>query len=156
MTMADRVAVMNGGRVLQVASPVELYDRPLDGFVAAFIGTMNFLPGDAADGGIEVDRLGLLAAPDAGLPPGSEAQLAIRPEAARILEPGESPASDDVVVEAVVEGVAFVGSQVHTHLVLAASGHAFVVTANRRRRIIDVGERVRVAWPSSAGRVLAP
>lgn len=153
--MADRVAVMNRGKVLQVASPVELYDRPADGFVAAFIGTMNFLPGVAADGGIDVDDHGVVAVPDAGLPRGATAQLAVRPEAARILDPQESAAGDDVVVEAFVEGVAFVGSQVHTHLVLEGSGRAFVVTASRRRRITDVGERVRIAWPSSAGRMLA-
>ena len=45
LTMADRVAVLNHGRVLQVGTPVELYDRPVNQFVAAFIGRTNFLRG---------------------------------------------------------------------------------------------------------------
>jgi multiple sugar transport system ATP-binding protein len=52
MTMADRIVVMNGGRVEQVGSPLEVYDRPQNLFVAGFIGSpaMNVIPGRIADG----------------------------------------------------------------------------------------------------------
>ena len=54
LTMSDRVAVMNGGRLAQLGSPRDLYDRPADAFVADFIGEMNLLPGtvQAVSGGI--------------------------------------------------------------------------------------------------------
>ena len=50
MTMADKIVVMNDGRIEQIGTPLELYDRPANLFVAGFIGSpaMNFLPGDAA------------------------------------------------------------------------------------------------------------
>src|SRR5689334_15013026 len=45
LTMSDQVAVMDGGRLVQLGSPRTLYDRPVDAFVADFIGEMNLLPG---------------------------------------------------------------------------------------------------------------
>jgi len=56
MTMGDRVAVMNFGELQQVDSPLALYDRPVNRFVAGFIGSpaMNFLEGDTTDGGLRV------------------------------------------------------------------------------------------------------
>ena len=52
MSMADRIAVMNVGRIEQLASPAELYERPATRFVADFIGSTNLLDGTVADGGI--------------------------------------------------------------------------------------------------------
>ncbi|ROU00165.1 ABC transporter ATP-binding protein [Histidinibacterium lentulum] len=87
MTMADRIVVMNGGRVVQVGSPLELYDRPSDIFVAGFIGSpsMNFVParieGDAAvveNGGPGARfPLGAMAS---RLPGAVKVTLGIRPE----------------------------------------------------------------------------
>jgi len=55
MTMADKIVVMNAGNIEQVGAPLELYDRPANRFVAAFIGSpaMNLIPGVARDGGVE-------------------------------------------------------------------------------------------------------
>ncbi len=57
MTMADKIVVMNGGRVEQIGSPLELYDRPANQFVAGFIGSpaMNFLPGTVEPGGFRAE-----------------------------------------------------------------------------------------------------
>ena len=60
MTMADRIAVLDHGRVLQVATPRELYHQPVDHFVAAFIGKMNFLAGDVSGDTIATAGLGAL------------------------------------------------------------------------------------------------
>ena len=62
LVMADRVAVMNKGRVEQLATPHALYETPRNRFVAGFIGAMNFIPGRAVSNGIEVAGNGLLAA----------------------------------------------------------------------------------------------
>ena len=57
MTMADKIVVMHGGRVEQIGSPLELYDRPANQFVAGFIGSpaMNFLPGTIEAGGFRAE-----------------------------------------------------------------------------------------------------
>ena len=154
MTMADRIAVMNAGHVLQVASPQELYDRPVDRFVAAFIGRMNFLEGTVVPGAVLVERHGPLRAPVDGLKEGVAASLAVRPESARVLRSPEDASPQDVTVSAVVEGVAFVGSQVHTHLVLEVSGTPFAIVDSGRVSMASPGETVTVAWAPDAARVL--
>jgi multiple sugar transport system ATP-binding protein len=92
MTLADRVCVMHQGRIEQIAPPIELYERPANTFVGAFIGTpaMNFLDARveaAADGGAPALRLadgtalGLGARPvPPGLAPGAGVVLGVRPE----------------------------------------------------------------------------
>jgi multiple sugar transport system ATP-binding protein len=54
MSMGDKIAVMNAGRIMQVATPAEVYSNPRDTFVAGFVGspTMNLLPGEARDSGL--------------------------------------------------------------------------------------------------------
>jgi multiple sugar transport system ATP-binding protein len=88
MTMADKIVVLNGGRVEQVGPPLELYNAPANRFVAGFIGSprMNFLPGRvraAGPDGATVDLEGLgavVVGPRAGLQAGDEVTLGIRPE----------------------------------------------------------------------------
>ena len=86
LTMSDRVAVMNGGRLVQLGPPRDLYDRPADAFVADFIGEMNLLPGavEAVQDGICTVRTaaGAVQATSAtpGPAPGARVRLAIRPE----------------------------------------------------------------------------
>ena len=86
LTMSDRVAVMNGGRLVQLGPPRDLYDRPADAFVADFIGEMNLLPGtveSVRDGACLVrtpagNTAAMLA--EAGMKPGTSVHVAIRPE----------------------------------------------------------------------------
>lgn len=153
LTMADRVAVLNAGRVLQVGTPVELYDRPANHFVAAFIGKMNFLRGVVGSEGIDVHPYGLIRTRPSDLGDGSEAYLGIRPEAARLLGPGEASAPEDVTLPALVEAVAFVGSLVHTHVRLDGNA-AFVVTSDKRHRLPTPGETWRVTWSLDDARIL--
>jgi iron(III) transport system ATP-binding protein len=81
---ADRMAVLNEGRVLQVGAPAELYDRPADRFVAGFLGTANLIDGVVENGGF---RAGALAFPITEAPPG-RATLALRPQAIAIRRDG--------------------------------------------------------------------
>jgi ABC-type Fe3+/spermidine/putrescine transport system ATPase subunit len=154
LTMADRVAVMHAGRVLQVGTPVALYDGPVDHFVAAFIGKMNFLHGVIVEGGVDVAPHGLIRTTPAGLTERTAAYVGIRPEAAHLLWPNEAPGAQEVVIGGVVEAVAFVGSQVHTHLRLDGSDVPFVVTSAKRERLPAVGDPMRVAWSIDDARVL--
>jgi len=94
MTMADRIVVMQAGRVEQEGPPLELYDRPANRFVAGFLGSpaMSFVPGRLARDG---DRLSVvtdsgivLPAPASGAEPGRAVELGIRPEDFRIAPGG--------------------------------------------------------------------
>jgi multiple sugar transport system ATP-binding protein len=90
MTLADRIAVLDRGEVLQIASPREIYERPATRFVAGFIGAprMNLLPCAVADRRL---RCGPLALPLPALPElPAELEVGVRPEHVRIL-PGDEP-----------------------------------------------------------------
>jgi spermidine/putrescine transport system ATP-binding protein len=81
LSISDRIAVMNGGRIEQIASPADLYDRPATRFVAGFIGTMNLLTGRATgDGQVEVSGLCLPVAGAEALAAGTPVTLGLRPE----------------------------------------------------------------------------
>ena len=94
LSMADRCAVLRAGRVEQVGSPRELYERPANRFVADFLGAANLLPGTLQNGA-PGEALVRTASGDwrgrtapAGLTPGDAAAVSIRPEAIRRSAPG--------------------------------------------------------------------
>lgn len=91
LSMADRIAVLDQGRVQQVASPLELYRRPANRFVAEFVGSSNVLTGVPTVGGIKVEDLGELpGTPVAGAAAGEAeiAHLVVRPEDVRLVDAG--------------------------------------------------------------------
>jgi putative spermidine/putrescine transport system ATP-binding protein len=86
MTMSDRVAVFNEGRIEQVAAPLEVYGRPRTRFVAGFVGDNNVLAGRIADAErerIEAEGLGTVVAAEPVGPAGQSVWLSIRPESIR-------------------------------------------------------------------------
>jgi spermidine/putrescine transport system ATP-binding protein len=99
LTMADRIAVMNAGRVLQVGTPAEIYDRPRTRFVAEFIGENNLLDGILRSTGdglahVEVPTIGVLSGEIAApIPAVDGATLAVRPERI-VVQTGTEPAPD--------------------------------------------------------------
>ncbi|MFJ4197451.1 ABC transporter ATP-binding protein [Pseudomonas sp. NPDC089534] len=106
LTLSDRIAVMSAGKILQIGTPTDIYERPQHRFVAQFIGDINFLPGRLKRG----ERNENLFVPD-GLPveipcppqgvDGSSVQLAFRPERSRLVAPHE-PHHLGGVIEAVL------------------------------------------------------
>jgi len=84
MTMADTVAVMNGGRVEQLGSPADLYENPRTTFVANFLGTSNLIEAEVATrgGGEVVLKVtdGRIALPEARCPAGGKVLIGVRPE----------------------------------------------------------------------------
>ena len=85
LRMGDRIALMSGGRLIQVGTPQAIYTRPKDLFVARFFSDLNEVPGTVRNGMAETP-VGLFAAQ--GLPEGSAAIVAIRPQALRIRNGG--------------------------------------------------------------------
>lgn len=116
MTMSDRVAVMMGGRLMQVAPPQVIYDDPQDLAVATFIGTpeINTLPGRVEQGG----RLAVLGEPwpvNVAAPAGSTVTVAIRPEAL-----ATGAAADSITLTGTVGHVEMLGAETLVHLRLPA------------------------------------
>jgi multiple sugar transport system ATP-binding protein len=142
MTMADKIVVMNAGRVEQVGRPLDLYDRPANLFVAQFIGSpaMNILPATV----VAARRLRLadgseIAAPQgAELTPGQEVCYGLRPEDVRL---GDG-------LEGRVVDVEPTGAE--TYLVIDVAG-VEVTAAAKERPSVQPNDRVRVALESQQG-----
>jgi putative spermidine/putrescine transport system ATP-binding protein len=90
MSMCDRIAVMNRGRLEQVGSPREVYERPVNEFVADFVGTANLLPGSVSGG--ELD-LGFATVPVATDGADGDVTVVARPETFQAVEDGDVRAS---------------------------------------------------------------
>jgi spermidine/putrescine transport system ATP-binding protein len=111
LAMSDRIAVMNRGRVLQVGRPKEIYNAPVDRFVADFIGESNILQGQlagpAGTDGYRVDIAGtvITAYSSAPIPDAGPVQVLVRPEHVDVLD-----AAAPEVIPAVIEGEVFVGT----------------------------------------------
>jgi spermidine/putrescine transport system ATP-binding protein len=143
LTMSDRIAIMNQGKVLQVGSPTEIYERPNCRFVADFIGESNFLEGKVIATNSEYATI---ETPDGirlrGLQPrllanGSAATLSIRPEKARLqapCEPGELPSENALLVT--VERVNYIGSDTRI-IVRLSDERTFDVWEQNSRSTLD-------------------
>ncbi|SEP94557.1 putative spermidine/putrescine transport system ATP-binding protein [Faunimonas pinastri] len=128
LSMADRVAVMNGGRILQVGAPSEIYDRPESRFVAEFLGTSNIFEGEVSE-----DGAGLKLPPGAApisVPlavrhrPGETLTLSVRPERMALGPEAESLAAR---FEARVTGAIFRGTYAAYQLHAPALGRDLFV-----------------------------
>lgn len=118
LSTADRVAIINAGRIIQCGTPQEVYSRPETAWVAGFVGTCSLLRG-TSDGTTVTSLLGQTPAPPS-LPTG-EVLVVVRPEQVRVLGPGQPG------VDAVVEAVEYSGHS--TRYVLRAEATAEEITA---------------------------
>jgi len=111
MTMSDRIAVFRSGRIEQVGSPLEVYNRPVNRFVGEFIGDSNFFAGHvdpARPGWVELDGIGPVRVAGADLPAGA-VDLMIRPER---LRPRAVGSSDDNAFDMTVDDVINYGDSI--------------------------------------------
>jgi putative spermidine/putrescine transport system ATP-binding protein len=112
MTMSDRVAVFNSGRIEQLGSPLEVYNRPVSRFVAEFIGDSNILPGTidpARPDVIDLAGIGPMRVAGTAIPTG-EVDLMIRPERLRLRHNGT--AADANQLEMTVDDIINYGDSV--------------------------------------------
>ncbi|MGQ7790950.1 ABC transporter ATP-binding protein [Faunimonas sp. B44] len=164
MTVADRIAVMNQGRIVQIATPAEIYEAPRTRYVADFIGSVNIFGGTVegrAEGAVTLageDGMRLrVANADAGQEAGRSAWVAVRPEKIRIAH--EPPAERERnAVEGEVWDIAYLGDM-SIYNVRLASGkivRASLLNAARSvERPITWEDRVWLSWADDAGVVLA-
>ena len=157
LTMSDRIAVMNGGVVEQVAGPKELYEHPATAFVAGFIGTSNLVEVrvDRVDGGYAAMDLGdgerIVAPARPGVAAGAALQVTVRPEKIRLDDDREADGGGDgsTRVSGTVAEVVYLGSMTQ-YIVDLRTGERLVV--HRLNDQVDAreyaaGERVVLRWP---------
>jgi len=135
LTMSDRVAVFNEGRIEQLATPVELYENPTSTFVAGFVGTSNLIEGPAAEK--------LL---------GEAGTFVVRPEKLLMHAEGQAPAADAAICAApgLVREVVYLGASTHS-LVELDAGPTLTVSHQNSDRSIDAAlerrqQRVVLSW----------
>jgi spermidine/putrescine transport system ATP-binding protein len=117
MSLSDRIAVMDSGRIEQVGSPAEIYETPRTSFVAAFIGDTNFLEGEVT-GLVDseycqvriADIPGVVCYNDKSMKPGNPVYLSIRPEKLHISRDRPEPTRLQNILPAVVEDMIYLGS----------------------------------------------
>ncbi|SHH47297.1 ABC transporter ATP-binding protein [Marivita hallyeonensis] len=161
MTVASRVAVMDEGRIVQVATPDQIYEAPNSVYVADFIGDVNIISGRAKTQGDKVAVLWAEAQPDIlgttskSFSDGQEIHFAIRPEKVGI-SPDE-PADAQNKIQGKVLDIAYLGN-ISTYHVELPTGHIIKAqTANTRRiarRQITWEDPVWLSWTDTAGVLL--
>jgi putative spermidine/putrescine transport system ATP-binding protein len=130
LTMSDRIAVFSDGRIEQIGSPGEIYERPANEFVAGFVGTSNIIERDGR-------------------------RYLVRPEKIRLLDDDES---DPAAVKGVIREVAYLGS-VTRYMVESEAGDSLVVLkqnfdVSAAEALAERGRSVRIAWQQADASVL--
>ncbi len=163
MTVASRVAVMDEGRVIQVATPAEIYEAPNSVYVADFIGDVNIIEASTKAIGQDQYHLNwiegqppLTATSAAPFSEGQQAHLAIRPEKIRIST--ERPEDAPNALQGKVLDIAYLGNLSTYHVELPGGQVIKAQTANTRRiarRDITWEDPVWISWSATAGVLLA-
>jgi putrescine transport system ATP-binding protein len=164
MVMADRIGVMNAGRLVQVGRPREVYEQPLSLWLAGFVGDVNVLTGRVVSSGLGHtvidDRAGgkLLIAQSTDAKPGDEIRIALRPEKLQIGTEAGKVGGENIYPGVVIEA-AYLGDKSLYKVRLDNGIELRIAAANRARmleRPIGSDDRVWVSWPAEAAMVLQP
>ena len=159
LTMSDRIAVMSDGRLQQIGAPEDIYERPLNHFVADFIGETNFL--DATVEGMEGTKAAcvlpggarIVAEALEGCRQGDRVSLSVRPEKVRLAPPGDGPA----VLEGSIERPIYLGTDTHYRVRVDESFAMLVRVQNAHggAHAVQVGDRVALEFDPGAIVMLA-
>jgi putative spermidine/putrescine transport system ATP-binding protein len=125
LTMSDRIAVFNDGRIEQIGPPAEVYEHPESEFIAGFVGVSNVIERDGR-------------------------RYTVRPEKIDVLDDGQSPRSGSHVEEGVVRDVQYVGPVTRYHVTLDRGGELQALAQNLEESsgevLATMGRRVRLQW----------
>jgi spermidine/putrescine transport system ATP-binding protein len=154
LTMSDRIAVMNRGRIEQVGDPEQVYDKPATSFVAGFIGVSNLMPGvvrsSGANGEVQLDSGVTVNADVNGLPVGERCNAVVRPEKLGITPEGEKVDGKLPSVEGLVESSLYLGTSTQMLVRLPDDVVMTVLCPNtdeeERRRLPGGGAKVKLSW----------
>jgi putative spermidine/putrescine transport system ATP-binding protein len=141
LTMSDRIAVFNQGKVEQIGSPAEIYEHPATPFVAGFVGVSNLVSGPVAE------RI-----------TGSPKTFSIRPEKIHMADQQEQPGADMLCADGRVRDVVYLGLYTRFLVELEGGGDLVVVEQNLKSTSMDVmtarGHNVRLLWQKEHVRYL--
>ena len=133
LTMSDRLAVFNLGRIEQIGSPAEVYEHPATPFVAGFVGTSNLLRGDVAQTVL-----------------GQSGTFTIRPEKIHLADPDVAVAADEASAPGIIRTVVYLGPDTRYHVTLDAGSELVVTEQNLQSSSMEAlaaqGRSVRLVW----------
>jgi putative spermidine/putrescine transport system ATP-binding protein len=133
LTMSDRLAVFNRGKIEQIGAPAEVYERPATAFVAGFVGTSNLLRGPVAEAVL-----------------GQTGTFTVRPEKIRLGEPADATGPDEISALGTIRSVVYLGPDTRYVVGLDAGSDLVVTQQNLRTSSVDAlalaGRPVRLIW----------
>ncbi len=133
LAMSDRIAIFSRGRIEQIGTPADVYERPATAFVAGFVGISNVLEGRVAQ---ELS--------------GGPGTFTVRPEKIHLEEPGAAVPPGSVAVDGQVRDVVYLGSDTRYHVALDAGGELEVIKQNVTTSSMEAlalkGRQVRLVW----------
>lgn len=152
MSMGDRIAVFNAGKIVQLDTPQAIYRRPVNSFVADFIGETNLLSGNADSTGVTLEsgrlnRDSAALAQDIALPTSGPVTITVRPEDLVVVEAGG-------FIEGNVRDVIFTGDSIRLHLTVGSS-EVVAALASHGVRIPERGSRVLLDAVAGSARTVS-
>ena len=133
LTMSDRLAVFNRGRIEQLGTPADVYERPATRFVAGFVGTSNLLTGDSARAIV-----------------GMAGTFTVRPEKIHLADPAATPGPDEASATGTIREVVYLGPDTRYIVALDAGGELVVTQQNLATSSMEAlaakGRVVRLTW----------
>jgi len=133
LTMSDRLAVFNRGRIEQLGTPADVYERPATRFVAGFVGTSNLLTGESARAIV-----------------GTAGTFTVRPEKIHFADPAATPGPDEASATGTIREVVYLGPDTRYIVALDAGGELVVTQQNLATSSMEAleakGRAVRLTW----------
>ena len=156
--MSNRIAVFNDGKVQQLSSPDELYEKPVNSFVAEFIGENNTFVGEVSDisGGkckVKIANTDILANPISVKSKGEKTKISLRPERA-LINPSDQM---DNIHSGKIEEVIYHGDHTRVRINLLGNNQFILKVPNSSANLdIKLGKDIKIGWNSEDARALDP
>lgn len=158
LTMSDRIAVMNAGKILQIGTPRQIYNQPVERFVASFIGRSNFLSAEVISAAGQHARLKLssgkevgVTIPD-GMVPDGNVTVVVRPEYAQICSESDNAGE----LQGILENIVYLGTDTQYHIRLPDES-TFVTRSQNQCKVVEAfsaGQSVSVVFKPESIQVL--
>lgn len=151
LTMSDRIAIMNGGKIEQCAGPEDVYERPATTFVAGFIGVSNLLPATATGPSeVKLDSGPAISTPDASkFSSGEKCFAVVRPEKLSVTTSEQAP-TDRPSIDGVVESSLYLGTSTQMAIRVGDDVKMTVLVPNAseaaRHELPGGGAKVKLSW----------
>jgi ABC-type Fe3+/spermidine/putrescine transport system ATPase subunit len=155
LTLSDRIAIFNEGRVVQAGKPLEVYERPMTAFAANFLGDANFFEGKVEAGGRIATSLGALVTSDPLPAAGSPAMIAVRPEKITLTGTGAASAAGNNRLEGRLTQAVYSGMST-TYKIDVNGREVTVFEQNKGAPSLTPGTSVRLEWAPAHSVVVQP